>query len=188
MRKKEYNTRLCGKADPLRIVQEIEITPYCQMVYAQTRICIGNGMNKVILDFEIQTDHLISIRRADLVMTDKIKKKKKKRTCPFVVFAVLVDHRVKNHRKRKERHVLRPCQRNKKAVEHEGNGDAYCDRHTCHVRRVGNQKTSRDHTHFSINKIGQNTQKSTEDLRRFSVTHTPAKDHQLMLEWKTHKK
>ena len=30
---------LDGKGDPLGIVQEIEIWPYYQMVYAQTRIC-----------------------------------------------------------------------------------------------------------------------------------------------------
>ena len=34
-------TRLDGQGDPLGIVQEIEIWPYEQMVYAQPRICPG---------------------------------------------------------------------------------------------------------------------------------------------------
>ena len=33
--------------------------------------------------------------------------------------------------------------------------------------------------------IGQNTEKSPEDLRRLSVTQTQVKNHQLMLVWKT---
>ena len=30
-----------GEGDPLKIVQEIEIWPYEQMIYAQPRICPG---------------------------------------------------------------------------------------------------------------------------------------------------
>ena len=43
-------------------------------------------------DFDIQTDHLISARRPDLII---INNKKKKGTCWTVVFAVQADHRVK---------------------------------------------------------------------------------------------
>ena len=42
--------------------------------------------------FNIQTDHLISTRRPDLII---IIKKKKKRTCKIVNFAVSTDHRIK---------------------------------------------------------------------------------------------
>ena len=38
-------------------------------------------------------------------------------------FAVQADHKVKNQRKQKERKVLRPYQRTKKAMEYEGDGD-----------------------------------------------------------------
>ena len=38
---KEYKTWLGGEYYPLRIVQEIEIWPYYQMVYAETRISSG---------------------------------------------------------------------------------------------------------------------------------------------------
>ena len=40
---------------------------------------------------EIETDHIISARRPDLVI---IKKKKKKRNCQIVDFSVLADHRI----------------------------------------------------------------------------------------------
>ena len=45
----------------------------------------------------------------------------KKRTNKIVDLAVLADYRVKI--KENERQVLRPCQRNKKAREHDGDGD-----------------------------------------------------------------
>ena len=41
----------------------------------------------------IQTDHLISARRPDLIIINK--KKKKKKICKIVDFAVLADHRIK---------------------------------------------------------------------------------------------
>ena len=66
-----------------------------------------NEPHKLLWDFEIQTDHLISARRTDLVIVNKKKKKKKrkkkrkkrrkkkKRNCRIVDFAVPADHRVK---------------------------------------------------------------------------------------------
>ena len=51
-----------------------------------------NDIHKHLWDYNIQTDRLISARRPDLVI---INKKKKKRTCKIVDFAVPVDHRVK---------------------------------------------------------------------------------------------
>ena len=44
--------------------------------------------HKNLLDFDIQTDHLISARRPDLII-------KKKRICKIVDFAVPADHRIK---------------------------------------------------------------------------------------------
>ena len=45
---------------------------------------------KLLWDFEIQTDHLISVRRPDLIIINN-----KKRTCRIVDFGVPADHRVK---------------------------------------------------------------------------------------------
>ena len=51
--------------------------------------------NKLLWDFNIQTDHLIPARRPDLIIIKKKKKKeKKKRICKIVDFAVQADHRI----------------------------------------------------------------------------------------------
>ena len=42
-----------------------------------------------------------------------------------------------------------------------------------------------DHPNYSILEIGQNTEKSPGDLKRFVVTQTPVGNHQLTLAWKT---
>ena len=51
---------------------------------------LENDLLKIRWDFEIQMDHLILARRPDLEFINK-----KKRTCCFVDFIVLKDHRVK---------------------------------------------------------------------------------------------
>ena len=56
-----------------------------------------NDTRTILRDFEIQIDHLISIRWPDLVIARK--KKQKKKNSQIVDFAVLADYRVK----RKER-------------------------------------------------------------------------------------
>ena len=53
--------------------------------------------------------------------------------------------------------------------------------------RVRNRRTSQDHSNKSTGKIGQNTEKSPGDSRRFAITKSPVKDHQLTLVWKAHK-
>ena len=66
-----------------------------------------NDTHKLLWGFEIQTDPLISARRPDLII---ITKKKKKRTCKIVDFAVLVNHRVKlkeSEKKDKYRNLAR---------------------------------------------------------------------------------
>ena len=54
-------------------------------------------------------------------------------------------------------------------------------------RNVGNWRKNREHPNDSIVKIDQNTEESPGDLRRFVMTNTPVKDHQLTLVWKTFK-
>ena len=54
---------------------------------------LENETHKLYWGFEIQTDHLISAKRPDLIIIKKKKKKrKKKRTCRFVDFAIPYDH------------------------------------------------------------------------------------------------
>ena len=49
-----------------------------------------NNTYKLLWDFDIHTDHLISARRPDLIIINK-----KKSTCKIVDFAVPADHRIK---------------------------------------------------------------------------------------------
>ena len=51
---------------------------------------LENDWHKLLWDFNIQTDDVISLRRPDLIIINK-----KKRTCKIVDFAVSVDHRIK---------------------------------------------------------------------------------------------
>ena len=53
---------------------------------------LENDTHKLQWDFNIQTDHLISARRPDLIIINK--KKKKKRICKIVDFAFAADHRI----------------------------------------------------------------------------------------------
>ena len=51
---------------------------------------LENDTPKLLWDFDIQTDHLISTRRPDLIIINK-----KKGICKIVDFAVRADHRIK---------------------------------------------------------------------------------------------
>ena len=51
---------------------------------------LENDTHKLLLDLDIQTDHLISARRPDLIIINA-----KKKTCKIVDFAVPADHRIK---------------------------------------------------------------------------------------------
>ena len=64
---------------------------------------LENDSHKLLWDFDIQTDHLISTRRPDLVII----KKKKKKTCKIVEFAVPADPRIK----------LKECEKRDKYID-----------------------------------------------------------------------
>ena len=76
---------------------------YANKWYMQNSVSVlENETHKFLWHFQIQSDHLISARRSDLIIIKKKKKKKKKKrkkekksTCSIVGFAVLADHRVK---------------------------------------------------------------------------------------------
>ena len=65
---------------------------------------LENDTHKLLWDFDIQTDHLISARRQDLII---INKKKKKKICKIVDFAVPADHRIK----------LKECEKRDKNID-----------------------------------------------------------------------
>ena len=53
------------------------------------------------------------------------------------------------------------------------------------TRGLGNKRPSGDHSNYSFVEIGQNTEKSTGDLRRLVVTQTPDRNPPLTLMGKT---
>ena len=49
------------------------------------------------------------------------------------------------------------------------------------TERLGNKRTNGDHPSYCITEIGQNSEKSSGDLRRLAISQTPVKDYQLTL-------
>ena len=140
-----------------------------------------NETHKIVWDFEIQTDHLISARRPDLMIVKNKKNKKQKKNCQIVDFAVPANHwvKLKEGEKRNKR---------QKTMGHESDGDTdrkWCARYShqmigTRTEELGNTRMSGDHPNYSIVEIGQNT-KSRGDLRRLAIAQTPVENHQLTL-------
>ena len=110
-------------------------------------------------------------------------------------FAVPAEPRVKlKEREKKDKYL--DLAKKFKTVEHESNGYTNCrwcswyshQRFGKKTRGLGNKGTSGDHPDNSIIEIGQNTEKSPGDLRRFVVTQTPVKDHRVTQAWKKTKR
>ena len=67
-----------------------------------------NETHKLLRDFDLQTDHLISTRRPDLIII-----KKKNRTYRIIYFAVPADHRVKlKEIEKKDKYLVRELKKN----------------------------------------------------------------------------
>ena len=76
---------------------------------------LENKTQKILLDFEIQTDHLILARRQDQVIVNKKKKKKEEKLSNRVLILCGSGWpQSKTESKRKERKVPRPCKRTEK--------------------------------------------------------------------------
>ena len=91
-----------------------------------------NETHKLLWDFEIQTNHLISARRPHLAIINN----KKERTFRIVDFAVTADHRVKLKENEKRDKYLDLTRELKKIMEHESDDDTNykrCFWH-CHQR------------------------------------------------------
>ena len=157
-----------------------------------TRVsALENETHKLLWDFEIQMDHLISARRPDLVIINK-----KKRTCRIVDFAVPADHRVNLKENEKKDKCLDLARAWKKTVEHESDDCINCNWCSWYSHQridkgsggFWKKRTNGNHPHYYIIENGQNTEKSPGDLRRLAVTQTPARNHRQTLVWKTRKK
>ena len=137
------------------------------MVYTQTRICPKEWDEKIRSDFVIQTDHLISARRPDLMII-----KKKKRTCHLVIFAVSADLKIKRKTNENIDKYLDLARELKKAAKHEGDGDTNCCWNTWNgsqkpgkrTEKIRDQSKNRDHPDHSTVKIKQDTWKVEKTL------------------------
>ena len=87
---------------------------------------LENETHKLFCDLDIQTDHLISARRPDLIIIKK-KKKRKKENLQNCRLCSTGWPQNKTERTRKERLIPRPCYRIEKTMEHEGNNCTNCD-------------------------------------------------------------
>ena len=87
---KEYKTRndWVGKRIPWELCKKFKFDPTDKSYMHNPESAKENETHQVMLDFDTQTDHLISARRQDLVIA-------KKRTCWKEEFGIPADHRVK---------------------------------------------------------------------------------------------
>ena len=70
---KEYMTRydLMGKVIPWELCEKFKFDRKNKWYIHNPESILENEMHKILWDFEIQTDHLISARRPDLVSQQK---------------------------------------------------------------------------------------------------------------------
>ena len=146
---------------------------------------LENDTHKLLCDFDIQTDHLISGRRPDLIIINR----RKKRTCKIVNFTVLADHKVKLKESEKRNKYLDLAWQMKNLwsmkVKFIPIIIGTLGTVTKEVKQGLEDVEIREHVEIHPNcciiEIGQNTEKSPGDLRRLAVTQTQVKDHQLTL-------
>ena len=78
---KEYKTRhdWVGKVIYREMCKKLKFDHTNKLYMHNPAAVLENDTHKLLWDFDIQTDHLISARRPDLIEINKKKKKKKKR-------------------------------------------------------------------------------------------------------------
>ena len=90
---KEYKTRhdWVGKVIHWEMCRKFQFDHTNKWYMHNSAPVLENDSHKLLRDFNIQTDHLIPARRPNLII---INKKKKKRICKTIDFAVPADHRI----------------------------------------------------------------------------------------------
>ena len=145
---------------------------------------LENDSHKLLWDFDI----LISTRRPDLIV---INNKKKKRTCKIVDFAVPADHSIKlKEREMKDKYLdlTRELKKNYGIWRwrlYQSLLGAFGTITKGLLKGLEGLEVGGRHPNYSIVENGQNTEKSPRDLWKLAVAHTPVKDYQLTLMWKT---
>ena len=104
-------------------------------------------------------------------------------------FAVAADHRINLKVAENKDKYLDLARELNKTLERKGDDYANCkwcswyshQRIGTRTRGLGNNGTSGDCPNYSIDEIGQKTEKILGHLRRFAVTQTPVENYQLAL-------
>ena len=181
---KEYKIRhdWVGKVIYLKMCEKFIFDPTNEWYMHNPAPVLENDTHKLLWDFDIHTDHLISARRSDLMII------KKKRTCKIVDFAVPADHRIKLKECEKKDKYLDLARELKKLWNMQvtivpiviGAFGTVKKGITKGTRGLGSWRTGGDHPNDSIIENGQNT----GDFRGLAVTQTPVKNRRLTLMWK----
>ena len=175
-----YKTRHgSGGGNPLAFFKTFTFDHMKKWYMNNTASALEIVTHKLLWDFDIQTDHIFSVRRSDIIIM-----KKKRRT-------VLADHRIKVKESGKQSKHQELVSELKKLWSMKvtiipiiisafgtvtkgllkGLEDLY-------LMMTG------DHPSYYFIENGQNTEKSPEDLRRVDATQTLVQNHQVRLLWK----
>ena len=113
---KEYKTRhdWVGKVIDWKLCKKLKFNHMNKWDTYNQKSILDNETHKLLGDFKMHTDYLISARWPDLIIINKTK-----RTCRIVDFAVLADHRVKLKESEKKDKYLDLARELKKTEEHE---------------------------------------------------------------------
>ena len=140
--------------------------------------------HRIIWDFVIETDHLNSARRPDLVIVNK-------RKSTYWMVDIPADDRVKiKESEKRDKYLDLDREKNlwtwrwkwyKLGLVHLGQSPKDFLKELLDL----DMTTNRDHPDYSIIKIGQNSKKSPEHLGKLIVTQTSGRNHPLKLVWKT---
>ena len=137
---------------------------------------LENETQIILLDFEIQTDHLLSARRLHLVIEKKVNSD---------LWTLLSRGQRSHDKKKTKRKIILTLLENWKKLWNMKMTvmSVVVTKILIKYWRV-DLEISRDYSNYSIVQISQNTKKSHGDLRRFALTQTPAEEHKLRLVWK----
>ena len=185
---KEYKTthNWVGKVIHWELCKKFKFSHTNKWYIHNPAAVLENKTHKVLSDFEKQTDHLISARRADLVIV-----KKNLPNCELCRSGG-----PQNKTKKAKREIsTQTLLGYRKTLEHEVMVISIVTGALCTVTKrfdtgtggLENKRTREDHPNYNI-KVGQNTEKSQGDLRRLAVTQTPMRNHQLTRMGKTLKR
>ena len=173
---KEYKARndKVGKVIHWEMCKKFKFDHTNKWYMHNTAPVLENDTHKFLWNFDIQTDHLIPVRRPNLIIINK-----KKRLCCPVKECEKKDKYLELAIKLKKRWNMKMT-----TVPIVIGGFGTITKGLLKgLEEVG--WTGREYPNDSIAENGPNPETSPGDVRRLAVTQNPVKSHQLTLMWKT---